>query len=184
MAQAQMNVLPLTIAPLGGEQEQRATQRALTYWNKLRGARPSPQFADFRYVEDSPWNADLFILKQDSFTEHSVFILCGERVSLLFGGRPIRRTLAEVVPRPLQRQMTEDCDRAIDSCGPAGSEGWYAEPSGEKVFYRYVFLPLEASVSRLGYVFGAYSSTTGAVAECAARRPEAAIGASNLRGAC
>lgn len=184
MAQAQTKILPLTLMPLSGEQEQRATQQALCYWNKLRGDRCAPQFGDFRYVEDSPWNADRFILKQDSYTAHSVFILCGERVAASFGGRPIRKTLMEVVPPPLRRRMTDDCEHAAEALVPAGSEGWFVRPSGRKVFCRYIFLPLEASFSRFGYIFGAYRSTEQAVSDYAARQHDPEVRVSGLRGAC
>ena len=73
-------------------QEQRATQRALSYWESLRGGRRSPLFRDFRYDEELSWNTNLFLLKEDSLTANSVFILCGERAAQSFGGQPIRKT--------------------------------------------------------------------------------------------
>lgn len=159
MAQVEQQVSPLKLHPLDGKREQRATQRALRYWERLRGSRRTPLFGDFRYVEDPPWDGTQFLLKQDSLIGNSVFILCGDQAAAAFGGRPVRKTLVEAAPDALRDQMTADCEKAVSGAGPAGSEGWYVGPENSKVQYRYIFLPLEASFSRFGYIFGAYSSS-------------------------
>ncbi|MGF1609224.1 MAG: hypothetical protein ACFCUQ_07500 [Kiloniellales bacterium] len=157
MAQVEQQAFPLELHPLDGEREQRATQRALRQWQRLRGNRRTPLFGEFRYSEEPPWDATQFLLKQDILVGYSVFILCGAKAAAAFGGLPVRKTLIEVAPEALREQMTADCETAIASAAPAGSEGWYRGPEQARVQYRYIFLPLEAALSRFGYIFGAYS---------------------------
>jgi len=157
VAQVEQQAFPLELHPRDGKREQRATQHALRHWQRLRGNRKAPLFGDFRYTEEPPWDATQFLLKQDSLVGNSVFILCGDKAAAAFGGKPVRKTLVEVVPDVLREQMTVDCERAIAASGPAGSEGWFRATDQSRVQYRYIFLPLEVSFSRFGYIFGAYS---------------------------
>ena len=181
VAQVQQESLPIASQPLDHSEEQRATQRALRYWESLRGSRLTPLFSDFRYDEDLSWNANLFLLKEDNLVGNSVFILCGGEAARWFGGQPIRKTLSEVLPGQIREQATQDCRRAIVSKGPAGHEGWYRPRGRPKVLYRYIFLPLEASITESGYIIGAYGCRQdGArriVARCAPSQEAGACGA-------
>ena len=170
MAQVQQESLPITSRSLGQVGEQRATQRALDYWETLRGSRVTPLFSDFRYDEGLSWNANLFLLKEDSLVGNSVFILCGGEAARWFGGQPIRKTLLDVLPGQIRDQATLDCGRAIGTKGPAGSEGWYRPRGRPKVLYRYIFLPLKASLTDSGYIIGAYSGRQDGLSRPVARR--------------
>lgn len=179
VAQVQQESLPIASQPSCHEGEQRSTQRALRYWEALRGNRLTPRFSDFRYDDRLTWNANLFLLKEDSLVGNSVFILCGEQAAQWFGGQPLRKTLFEVLPGQIRDQATRDCERAIETKGPAGSEGWYRPRGRPKVLYRYIFLPLEASHTDSGYIIGAYSCKQTAVRRSAPRRS-----AAQATGAC
>lgn len=159
MALAQLHSLPLPLQKLRPGREQRATQRALAYWESIKDDDALPKFGDFRFAHREVNESTRFLLKQDHMASNSVFILCGDSVASSFGGSPVRKTLAETAPKEMRSQLSSDCEAAVSSAAPAGSEGWFvSRDDGGRVFYRYVFLPLEASYSRLGYVFGAYSS--------------------------
>ena len=158
MALAQMHSLPLPLRRLRPGREQRATQRALAYWESIKEDGTLPKFGDFRFAHREVNDTTRFLLKQDHVASNSVFILCGDSVASSFGGSPVRKTLAETSPSEVRNQINSDCEAAVANAAPAGSEGWYvSRAGGDRVFYRYIFLPLEASYSRLGYVFGAYS---------------------------
>lgn len=179
MTQVRQEALPIPSQPSSHEGEQRATQQALRYWDGLRGHRAMPRFSDFRYDDGLSWNSSLFLLKEDDLVGNSVFILCGERAAAWLGGQPIRKTLFEVLPGQIRDQATRDCRCAVENKGPAGSEGWYRPRGRPKVLYRYVFLPLEASLTESGYILGAYSGRQDAVSRPAARRS-----AAQATGAC
>ena len=158
MALAQMHSLPLPLQRLRPGREQRATQRALAYWESIKEDGSLPKFGDFRFAHKEVNDSTRFLLKQDHVASNSVFILCGDAVASSFGGNPVRKTLVESAPHEVRNQISSDCESAVAKGAPAGREGWYvSRGDSERIFYRYIFRPLEASYSRLGYVFGAYS---------------------------
>ena len=160
---AHAHAQPLPLQKLRPGHEKRATQRALAYWESIRDEGALPKFGDFRFAHREVNDTARFLLKQDHVVENSVFILCGDTVASSFGGSPVRKTLSESAPDEMRDRLSADCAAAVAGAAPAGSEGWYLSgQSDRRIYYRYIFLPMDASCSRLGYVFGAYSCKDGA----------------------
>ncbi len=134
----------------------RLVGRALTHWERLRGAREFPCYADYQDGSAPYDDSNIFVIRIRDSELADEIVQAGAAVATALGRDPLGCKAIEVLPSSTEMGLSY-CRAAAEMKKPIADVGQFTNAKGEEVRYRSILLPLSDDQEKVDHVLGAFS---------------------------